>query len=325
MPKIKCNYCGKEIWRKPYLIKHFKHLFCSRECKAKWESENLNGKNSHRYKKVEVKCKWCGAKFEIKPSRIKQGRGKFCSLDCQSKWQAENFKKENNPFYGKHHAKETIERVSLRNKENGLYSRMSKRMKINNPMKKPEIVKKVNKTCKERGVYAKYGLRMKIKNPMKEIETKRKVAKAIQKLWQNPEYVKKVMKSLQKRPTKSELILDKIIHKITSEFKYNGDFSQGMVIGGRIPDWINCNGKKQVIEMFGVAFHSSLIRKDISYWKTEPGTIQHYKKYGFNCLVVWDYELKNLTEVEEKIKNFLTFQNINNATFPNNETIAIVK
>ncbi len=315
MPLVKCNYCEKEIWRKPYLIKRFNHFFCNRKCQAKWQSEHRKGKDSPLYKKIEVQCKWCGKKFKIKPSRIKNGRGKFCSLECQSKWQAENFKGESNPFHGKHHRKETIEMILATRRKNNSYERIIKRMRINNPMKNPGIVKGVIKKCRENGVYAQYSLRMKKNNPMKIPEVAKRVSATLKKLWQDPEYIKMMTKALQKRPTKPELILDKVIRKITPDFKYNGGFNQNVVIGGRIPDWVNCNGKKQVIEMFGVAFHSPLIRKNIPYRKTKPGTIQHYKNCGFNCLVVWDYELKDLTEVVEKIKNFVSIQNIKDITF----------
>ena len=327
MPEVKCNYCGKKIWRKPYLIKKFKHSFCNRECKAKWESENLGGKNSHLYKKIEVKCKWCGEKFEIKPSRVKQGRGKFCSLDCQTKWQSENLRGKNNPFYGRQHLKETISKICLANKENGLYKRASQRMRISNPMKNPQIARNVIKKCREEGVYERYSLRMQMSNPMKVAKTRKKVARTLKKLWQNPEFARMMGKSLQKRPTKPELILGKIIHKLTPDFKYNGSCNQGITIGGRVPDWVNCNcnGKRQVIEMFGVAFHTPLIKKNISYWKTKPGTIRHYKKYGFDCLVIWDYDLKNPIEVVKKVKNFINVQNIKIGYTLNNKTLTKVR
>lgn len=44
--KVVCAYCGKVMYKIPYLIKRNKKIFCSRECDGKWKSENLIGPNS---------------------------------------------------------------------------------------------------------------------------------------------------------------------------------------------------------------------------------------------------------------------------------------
>jgi hypothetical protein len=40
MPIVKCDYCGREFYRKESLLKGRKHYFCSRECYAIWCREN---------------------------------------------------------------------------------------------------------------------------------------------------------------------------------------------------------------------------------------------------------------------------------------------
>jgi len=80
--------------------------------------------------------------------------------------------------------------------------------------------------------------------------------------------------------------------RFPGEWMYNGDGSQGVVIGGKIPDFVNINGKKEVIEVFG------------TYWHGEDEVeqkIAHYKKYGFKCIVLWDYECYFVKDVEEKL------------------------
>lgn len=107
------------------------------------------------------------------------------------------------------------------------------------------------------------------------------------------------------KPNKKELITDSLIHIITNDYKYNGDFSQGVTIGGKIPDWINVNGEKKVIELFGRPFHdpnSSFI--EVRDNRTYNRTMEHYKKYGFNCLIIWDNELKEPGKVLKKIYEF---------------------
>jgi len=36
---VKCSYCGKEIWRKNYLIKKFNRFFCNKDCQNRYKSE----------------------------------------------------------------------------------------------------------------------------------------------------------------------------------------------------------------------------------------------------------------------------------------------
>jgi len=85
-------------------------------------------------------------------------------------------------------------------------------------------------------------------------------------------------------------------------FIYNGN-NADLIIARRVPDFYSNN--RQVIEIFGEAFHNP--RKsffNIPFRRTKEGTINHYEKFGFNCLVIWDFELKQPQKVMEKIKEF---------------------
>lgn len=97
-----------------------------------------------------------------------------------------------------------------------------------------------------------------------------------------------------------------MINLVTNNFKYNGDFSQEVVIGRKIPDWINIK-EKQIIELFGEPFHNPNHRfnLDIKYSRTEKGLIEHYAKYGYSCMVIWSKELNNPKSVIYKIRKFI--------------------
>ncbi len=64
---------------------------------------------------------------------------------------------------------------------------------------------------------------------------------------------------------------------------------------------IKANGRKQIIEMFGDYWHGGKAR---NYEETEEGRIKLFKKYGFETLIIWECELKDILTVENRIKKF---------------------
>ena len=157
---------------------------------------------------------------------------------------------------------------------------------------------------------------MKNNNPAKREDVKLKISNSVKKLWQNPKYaenqknhwtdiewknkmVRKAMSNMRISPNKPEILLNNILQRyFPYEFKFVGNGE--IIIGGKNPDFININGKKQIIELFGNYWHTQRIR---TYQDTEIGRIKHFQKYGFNCIVIWQSELKNEQKVIEKIKN----------------------
>lgn len=83
---VKCAQCEKEFKVKPYRIKRSKNLFCSKECKNKWQSENNREKNSPLFNSVKLTCKNCGKEFYRKPSQVKNVKNHFCSIECKQKY-----------------------------------------------------------------------------------------------------------------------------------------------------------------------------------------------------------------------------------------------
>jgi len=127
--------------------------------------------------------------------------------------------------------------------------------------------------------------------------------------WKNKEYKNKVirkwMESLAILPNKPERILIGILNKtLPNEYKYVGDGQ--VIIGGYIPDFINCNGKKKIIEHFGCYWHKCKLCKfgDRKLKPHDIGRLRTYKKYGYKTLIIWGHELKNIKKITKKIGDF---------------------
>jgi very-short-patch-repair endonuclease len=106
--------------------------------------------------------------------------------------------------------------------------------------------------------------------------------------------VKKLMRSNAiSRPTRPEKKVLKLIQKLALPFRYCGDGS--VIIGAKVPDFINYDGGKQLIEVFGDYWH----RKD-----NPKERIEHFKKYGFETLIIWEHELENEDEVINRLLSF---------------------
>lgn len=119
------------------------------------------------------------------------------------------------------------------------------------------------------------------------------------------ENVAKYFASCAKRPTKPERIMWDILNThFPNTFRYNGDFSQKVMINGLIPDFVNVDGEKQVVEVFGDYFHNPKRRK-LKWNRTEKGRIEAFAQLGWDCLVIWESELENLDEVLGRIAEFI--------------------
>ena len=94
-------------------------------------------------------------------------------------------------------------------------------------------------------------------------------------------------------PNKAEGKLISLFESNDLPFRYTGN---GEVwFGNRNPDFINTNGKKQVIELLGTYWHPLFDGAD---------RVEHYKQYGFSCLAVWEDELQDEDKVIKRVKKF---------------------
>lgn len=96
-------------------------------------------------------------------------------------------------------------------------------------------------------------------------------------------------------PNKLELKVETLLSKLFgSDYKYVGDFDT--FIGGKCPDFINVNGQKKIIEVFGDYWHDGDDPND---------RISHFAKYGFKTLVLWESDIHNSpTFVKEQLMSF---------------------
>lgn len=137
------------------------------------------------------------------------------------------------------------------------------------------------------------------------LESRRKMSEAQRKLWQDPIYKETKLKAmstgLRKAPNRPEKKLRNILnHLFPGEYKFVGD---GQIwIGGKNPDFMNVNGQKKLIEMFGDFWHGNY--KDRTKHQGKRDRIKHFAKYEFKTLIIWERNLKDRKKLKEKLLEF---------------------
>lgn len=123
-----------------------------------------------------------------------------------------------------------------------------------------------------------------------DLALRRKVSEGCKKFWVNlspegkNEQLRRIFGGSNKKPNQIESLLDEFLREdYPGEWKYVGDGR--VIIGGRIPDFMNANGWKAVIESFGTIYHA--VDEFMGGKRSVKNTIEHYKEYGYDCLVVW--------------------------------------
>lgn len=71
---VKCQNCGKEVYKTKSQYNKAKHHFCSTKCQKEFE---------HKEKYEDRKCEICGELFNVS----KKSTQRFCSTECQCLWQ----------------------------------------------------------------------------------------------------------------------------------------------------------------------------------------------------------------------------------------------
>ena len=127
-----------------------------------------------------------------------------------------------------------------------------------------------------------------------EYLVRKKLSEASFILWRDKEFVSKQCSARGLRPNKAEDKLFFILNKLyPGEWKYTGDFS--FMIGSKNPDFVNSNGQKKCIELFGDYWHKGQDPKDRE---------KIFAEYGWDTLVVWECELKTKEQLESRIRDF---------------------
>jgi hypothetical protein len=134
-----------------------------------------------------------------------------------------------------------------------------------------------------------------IRKARKNPEERLKRSKNQKERWKDPEYIKKQIEASYIKPNKLELQFEKFLNELyLGEWKYVGDFE--FWLGGKNPDFMNVNGQKKLIELYG------------DYWHRDDNPqdrIDHFKQYGFDTLILWESELKDLNKIKNKIQKLI--------------------
>ena len=126
------------------------------------------------------------------------------------------------------------------------------------------------------------------------------------KKWQDPVYKEKRLRAIfaghNTSPNKPERRLENGLTKMfPGEYKFVGNGKT--FVGGKCPDFINVNGQKKIIEMFGDYWHfeghTGRTRK-----QEENQRVRHFKKYGFRTLIIWEMEFGDISQLKKKLKEF---------------------
>lgn len=94
-----------------------------------------------------------------------------------------------------------------------------------------------------------------------------------------------------KRPTSPERKVIGIIEKYALPYKYTGDGT--FIIGGLNPDFVNINGEKIALDVFGDYWHT--IKADRESY-TQEGRRNILAKYGWQLIVLWEKDINSLPE-----------------------------
>ncbi len=152
----------------------------------------------------------------------------------------------------------------------------------------------------------------KIMKSRQSFEFRQKCSNRMKKLWsEDTEYRKKMLPVLCKNYLISEGInraeqkLFDLIKEIGINFEYVGDGSKP--IAGKFPDFIN-EEKRLIVELYGDYWHRN---------ETEEQTkkrIDLFKSKGYDTLIVWEKELKDLNSLHFKINGFVNCEGLKCAT-----------
>ena len=118
------------------------------------------------------------------------------------------------------------------------------------------------------------------------------------------ERIKIIRKNMKVRLNKPESSLYNLIkdNSIALDFVGDGTFW----VNNKNPDFIN-REQKLIVEVFGDYWHNPLKNQTLKNHQTVCGTIEHYEKFGYKCLILWEREVKDYKNnfVIERLSDFI--------------------
>lgn len=238
-------------------------------------------------------CRICGKKFELitwshlrlHNMTVNEYKERFPDARIES----ERLKKmhpsgKNHPFYGKRHTEESKRknRLSHLGKELSKEHRNTISRALEGKKKSAEHARHISEGKK--GIHTSPATEFK-KGHRQSEEARRKMSLAKKRrITNDPEYAEELMERLSlggRHPNKAELRLLKILQREDASWRYVGD--KTLVIDGKCPDFTDDKG--HLIELFGAHWHEP---------EEEQERINFFKERGYDCRVIWDYELDEL-------------------------------
>lgn len=220
------------------------------------------------------------------------------------------FKKGNTPFYkGNHIPPDVRQKLSQANK--GKHSSSNTEFKIGqhvspdtefkkglvpqwverglpHPNKNPRMRTKIGQSVRQ-AYENNPDYRAKVseaaKRQMAKPEMREYLSQLAQERVKDPEYIRKILSS--RRPTDIEQIIMDVIEKYNLPYKYTGDGT--FQVGGKYPDFVNVNGEKIAIDVFGDRWHNP---------EEIPERKAIFAEYGWELIIIWGYEIKQLPQDE---------------------------
>lgn len=120
---------------------------------------------------------------------------------------------------------------------------------------------------------------------------RRRIGEKAKQRCKDKDYLRKILGF--NKQNKHEKFIENLLKEMGYEYKFVGD---GQVnFEGKCPDFININGQKKIIEYFGRKWHKE---------NDEEKRINHFKQFGYDTLVIWDNEIKDIDKLKNRIKEF---------------------
>lgn len=246
-------------------------------------------------------CATCAKTFSVKPSVVAKGKGKFCSQGCAAAWRSVNQSGPKSPYW--------------------------KRIAVNCEICGKSVFKAPNIIRRHKHQFCSWPCLWKFVHENNRRNSKRptaicivcdtafkthpsriRVGKArfcslrcagtyrfvVLQQWRN---------MLSKRPTAPEQRVISICEQHHLSLRYVGDGS--VVIWGLNPDFIENNGRKKIVEVFGDRFHGRVGRVD--YKRSETGRKNIFGKIGYETLILWTSEMDRMTDeqIADRLRGFL--------------------
>lgn len=259
--------------------------FKARVCAKIKETKDQNGCSESTRKKMSeaMRIRFADPEYRKRQSdRVKENWQNLEYRNHQSEVHKDSMAGEKHPMFGRKHSEETRKKM----REN----RSPYLAGENHPRYGKPHTEEVRKrlSASHKGV------------PLSE-KHRASIGKASKRVWariseeKKNEWAANIRKGLQCVPNKPEAAILSILDSMyPGEWKFVGDGE--VVLAGKCPDFINVNGQKKIIELFGDYWHRGQNPEDRA---------AIFAPFGYETLVIWERELKDMDSVIKKIHEFV--------------------